>query len=91
MDQEPKYKFEAGQVINRSSGKPIPEDEPVFVLRARDVLALKTLMYYQSHSEDPAHVDSVGRRIIQFNEFRQKNSELIRHPNTDMSSGDWKL
>ena len=38
-----KYK---GEIVNISSGKAIPSDEPSFILRAQDVLAPIAVRYY---------------------------------------------
>lgn len=46
LAQEPKYTVRGGRIVNRASGEAIPDDEPVFILRARDVLAIDALVAY---------------------------------------------
>jgi hypothetical protein len=43
------FHIEGEQLIKTSNGEPVPEDEPVFVLRARDAAALPTLQDYVKH------------------------------------------
>ena len=42
MGEDRKFKFTDGRFINRVSGEPIPDDEPVILFRARDIHALPT-------------------------------------------------
>lgn len=37
-----------GRLVKTSNGQPIPEEEPVFILRGRDALAYATLCHYES-------------------------------------------
>lgn len=62
--------------------EPIPQDEPLFILRARDTQALSTIRIYQS-TMPPT---SEGWKIIQavindFTEFKQKNPDIMGNPN----------
>lgn len=43
-----KFEIGGGQLVFRSTGEAIPEDEPVFVLRGIDKHALSILRVYQS-------------------------------------------
>ena len=38
-----KFHIEGDQIVKTSNGDPIPEDEPLFLIRARDYLALPLL------------------------------------------------
>lgn len=40
------YLDQAGNLVKRTNGEKIPIEEPVFVIRGRDKLALRTLAYY---------------------------------------------
>lgn len=51
---EPKYKIVNGKIVNRASGEAIPDDEPIFILRARDKHALATLEAYHLQVRGPA-------------------------------------
>jgi hypothetical protein len=57
ISQEPKYDVTPeGRIINRASGEIIPDDEPIFIFRARDTYALSVLLYYaQSLSLESEH------------------------------------
>lgn len=70
LPQEPKYTTNAhGKIVNRKTRNPIPDDEPVFILRARDCHAAETLEAYQlAVGKDCSleHFESVGERIIAF-------------------------
>lgn len=59
----------------------IPEDEPVFILRARDTQALSTIRVYQSTMRPT----SEGWKIIQdviddFTKFKQENRTKMGYP-----------
>jgi len=41
-------------IVTRADGKPIPEDEPCFVIRAQDIYAVTMVNYY---------MDRVGGRV----------------------------
>lgn len=52
QSQEPKYGISDGRIVNRRPGEAIPDDEPVFVLRAKDRLAIRALTAYFSAVDD---------------------------------------
>lgn len=82
--QEPKYQVgPRGRLYNRASQQPIPDDEPVFVLRAQDKLALQTLEAYRTMA-DSAGVDctSIDERIAAFKAFRAEHAERTKYPDT---------
>ena len=84
--QEPKYKAEGGRIFNRSSGEQIPDEEPVFILRARDTTAIPTLLhYYLAHlaSQNTAHAESVLRRVHDFQQFLTNHPDRMKYPDTD--------
>ena len=85
--QEPKYTVSQkdGRLVNRATGKPIPDDEPVFVLRAQDVKAIYALQAYLSHvagSGDIRHVSVVNARIANFIDFANAHPERMKTPDT---------
>lgn len=83
IEQEPKYKFENGRVINRHSNEAIPLDEPVFVFRARDVHAVKILREYYCLIKDQVHEDAVDKRICDFEDFARQFPERMKEPDTE--------
>ena len=85
VKQEPKYRAEDGRVINRASGEVIPDDEPVFILRARDATAVVTLLhYYQGHRlcQNDQHADAVLQRVRDFQRFQREHPERMKYPDT---------
>jgi hypothetical protein len=86
LAQEPKYRFDGGRVINRASGEAIPQDEPVFVFRARDRKALEALNAYFAEIDDADHITAVHERIADFTRFATQHPERMKEPDTATSS-----
>lgn len=83
--QEPKYTVSQkdGRIVNRATGKPIPDDEPVFILRAKDMLASAALLAYLDEiGADPEHAAAVQKRIDAFDAFAAAHPERMSFPNT---------
>lgn len=80
--QEPKYGIRNGQIVNRESGAPIPDDEPIFVFRAKDRLAVRILTGYFSAIEDPEHARAVAARLEDFKRFAKEHPERMKYPDT---------
>lgn len=89
MMQDRKYKFRMDAVQNRASGEIIPADEPVFVLRARDIHALDVLMMYYNTVASPEHQTAIAVRIKDFQDFKNNNPNKMKQPDTDLSKGDF--
>jgi hypothetical protein len=84
VEQESKFDAIDGRLVNRSTGVPIPDDEPVFVLRAKDAHAVYALMDYRSRCLGNAdHYRAVDARIAQFLEFKERHPERMKQPDTD--------
>lgn len=81
--QEPKYAIgERGRIVNRQTRKPIPDDEPVLILRAQDKLAIQALMAYRNAIAGVGlNPDSIGERILAFSAFAERNPERMKLPN----------
>lgn len=83
FSQEPKYNAEAGQLVNRATGKPIPSDEPVFVLRAKDRNAVHAIMHYRSLClGNPDHYQAVDARVGDFLKFAEEHPDRMKHTDT---------
>jgi hypothetical protein len=80
MAEDRKFKFENGQFINRVSGEPIPDDEPVILFRARDRYALDVLSFYLSLSKDEHHQQAIKDRIDEFYSYRASHPERMKEP-----------
>lgn len=91
VSQEPKYDAicdgDETHLQNRQSGELIPEDEPVFIFRARDVHALTALKAYMRAIKhgDPHHLAAVTMRGVAFAEFKDKHPKRMKKPDTDLS------
>lgn len=83
--QEPKYKIDGNKIVNRQSGQAIPEDEPLFILRARDIHAAQTLMFYGAQITDPKHREAVHTRCAQFNNWAAVHRDRMKEPDTQMT------
>lgn len=92
LPNEPKYgirTFDSGEgtlrprLVNMQTGRVIPEDEPVFVFRAKDCHAVSVLRYYLSllHPRGP-HYDAVSSRRLEFENFRAMNPDKMQEPTT---------
>lgn len=87
--QEPKYKIENGKLVNRQSGEQIPDDEPVFVLRARDIHATAVLYFYsQQNGHDAIHKQAIEKRLAQFHRFAGQHPDRMKQPDTQLTT-DW--
>lgn len=82
-EQEPKYLFDVGRVINRASGEVIPADEPVFIFRARDCHAAAILYEYAMVVGDEEHRAAVLDRVADFERFREHHPERMKEPDTE--------
>lgn len=82
--QEPKYTTSSkdGRIANRATGKAIPDDEPVFVMRGQDVHAVAALQAYVALVSDPAHAQVVHQRIADFIDFANAHPERMKSPDT---------
>jgi len=78
--RERKYKIKDGQIVKRSDGTPIPEDEPIFIFRAKDRKALAALVGYSLVLDHPDQRASVQKSINDFREFLERNPESVKEP-----------
>jgi hypothetical protein len=85
INQERKYDAVDGRIVNRVTGKPIPDDEPIFILRAKDVRSTVALLAYQDMCEDETHKSIITQRIDDFACWQDENSEQVREPDSDPS------
>jgi hypothetical protein len=76
-------KFRVG-LIKRSNGDPIPEDEPIFILRARDYLALPLLAHYIKLSQvddcTEHHLQGLNETYRSFDQWQHQNFDKLKQP-----------
>lgn len=65
------------QIVNRKTDVPIPSDEPVFVIRARDPVSIGALEGYIDEAQEQGapddFVDEVKMVMKDFNDWQAKN------------------
>lgn len=86
QQQEPKYTVSSkdGRIVNRSTGVAIPDDEPVFILRAKDANAARAIQYYLDLCKSPDHRAVAKSRLLDFIEFAAKNPDRVREPDSSL-------
>ncbi len=77
---ERKYKIDNDKIVKKSNGVPIPEDEPLFIFRAKDKYALSILLAYHMILEDLDQRSAVANSINDFKEFARNNPEKMTEP-----------
>lgn len=74
----------SGEICKRSNGEVIPKDEPLFLLRARDRLALPLLLEYKRISQEDGcndfHFTNLDKDIEAFKQFREQHPERMKQP-----------
>jgi hypothetical protein len=79
-----KFSINGETIVKTSNGEPIPHDEPVFLIRARDRLAIPLLRMYWLLSEvdgcNDYHFAALKASIEQFQEFAAKNPFRMKQP-----------
>lgn len=78
LGQDPKYRTVDGAIVNRRSSEAIAADEPVFILRARDVHAREALDAYACILMPGEHRDAVCQRAADFARSCRPD-EVARH------------
>jgi hypothetical protein len=79
-----KFSIDGDRIVKTSNGDPIPDDEPVFLIRARDRLALPLLRIYDQLSQvdgcNDYHFAALTRSIADFAEFARLNPTKMKQP-----------
>lgn len=90
--QDPKYDIEVDeefgtwQLCNSATGVIIPNDEPIFILRAKDVHAVLTLYDYKRRCLNDEHRQAVLNRIQDFLVWQNKHAIRVREPDTNLQN-----
>ena len=81
---DPKFHIDGEQIIKSSNREPLPEDEPVFLLRARDRLALALLQVYRILSAVDGcgdyQMSGIEERVDAFRRFALWNPDRMKQP-----------
>lgn len=79
-----KFHIEGDMIVKTSNGDVIPEDEPVFLLRARDILAISLLRCYSELSHvagcNSYHFDKLSETIDDFKRFQALHPGRMKQP-----------
>lgn len=79
-----KYSVKDNKIIKTLTGEPIPDDEPIFILRARDHIAVKLLFKYLHFCSNDIcleeHLDGIKDTINRFIEFAINHPERMKQP-----------
>lgn len=78
------YHIEGEQLVKTSNGQAIPEDEPVFILRARDRVAIHAIRIYvvlcQVDMVDDERVEQLFAVIDRFCSWMMLNPGKVKQP-----------
>jgi len=81
MSGDGKFRF---GLIKRSNNDPVPEDEPIFILRARDHLAVPTLLTYLKFSKldgcNDFHMEGLEQQIALFDDWTRDHKDRMKQP-----------
>lgn len=78
------YHIEGDELIKSSNKQPIPHDEPVFILRARDRVAIHAIRIYvvlcQIDRVDNERIDQLFKVINRFCLWMVRNPARVKQP-----------
>jgi len=78
--RERKYKIEDNRLVRRADGVPVPDDEPLFILRAQDQNALAVIMAYHAICTNLDHKAEIINSMKDFKQFRDEHPERMKEP-----------
>lgn len=81
--QDPKYGIRDNKLCVMATGEFIPDNEPVFMFRAKDNNAEAAIAFYRTLCSNKNHRAVIGCRISGFNDFKLDNQNLMKEPDTD--------
>jgi len=81
--QDPKYGIKDNKLCVMATGKPIPNDEPVFLFRAQDRKAVPYINGYGHDCENDQHQAVVMERVFEFKKFEYDHPERMKEPDTE--------
>ena len=77
---ERKYKIKNNQLVKKSNEQPIPDDEPLFIFRAKDRKALAALCFYGEIIDNIEQKTEVTKSVQDFRRFQEMNPEKMAEP-----------
>ena len=83
-----RFHIDGERIVKTSNGQPVPEDEPLFLLRARDRLAVRLLHVYGLMSIKGGctsyHMSSLRTCIEEFKAFAREHPARMKQPGSTM-------
>lgn len=82
--RERKYEVEPNnaRLVKRDNGVAIPEDEPLFILRAKDVNAVDAISFYCGLCKDLNHRAAVMKAVEDFKIYADAHPNKMDSPDT---------
>lgn len=77
---ERKYEIKNNQLVKRSDGALVPENEPLFIFRAKDRKALAALLAYNMILDHLPQKAAVTKSIEDFRKFALNNPDKMSEP-----------
>jgi hypothetical protein len=75
------YHIDDERLVKTSNGQPVPENEPLFILRGRDKVALSTISHYigecKANGVPDDRIDSLIQLEKQFEDFADSHRTKI--------------
>ena len=75
-----KYMIKNNQLDKRIGEKPIPDNEPLFIFRAKDRKALSALVAYNMILDNLDQKAEVTKSINDFRAFQESNPDKMAEP-----------
>jgi len=69
-----------GKIVKRDGEKPIPDDEPLFIFRAKDRKALAVLVAYNMILDNLNQKEEVTKSVNDFRRFQEEHPERMAEP-----------
>ena len=77
---ERKYTIKDNKLVKKSNLVPVPEDEPLFIFRAKDRKALAALVAYNMIIDNLDQKAEVTKSINDFRRFQEMYPEKMAEP-----------
>ena len=77
---ERKYIIKDGKLVKRIGEKPVPDDEPLFIFRAKDSKSLIGLIAYHMALNNLDQMEEVQKTINDFRRFQEEHPEKMGEP-----------
>ena len=85
MTQDPKYIIIDGRLANIETREVIPNDEPIFIIRGKDIHAYTLISKYVDLCKNKVHQVEIHRRCIDFLQFKNLNASRMKEPDTEVT------